>query len=78
MKAYSVDLRLKIVTAYQEQNLSLRKTAEIFGVSKRLVQKLVKPQKIEGNLQPKPRGKPRYSHLNNAATEIARNSDSTS
>jgi putative transposase len=78
MKAYSVDLRLKIVTAYQEQNLSLRKTAEIFGVSKRLVQKLVKPQKIEGNLQPKPRGKPRYSPLNNAATEIARNSDSTS
>jgi putative transposase len=39
-------------------------------VSKSLVQKLVKQQKIEGNLQPKPRGKPRHSHLNNASTEL--------
>jgi transposase len=43
-------------------------------VSKSLVQKLVKQQQIESNLQPLPRGKPRYSHLNNASTEIARNS----
>ena len=43
-------------------------------MSKSLVQKLVKQQKIEGNVQQKPRGKPRYSHLNNAETEIARNS----
>ncbi|MEG4032210.1 MULTISPECIES: IS630 transposase-related protein [unclassified Microcoleus] len=70
MKAYSVDLRKKIVAAHQEQKLSIRKTAEIFAVSKSLVQKLVKQQKIEGNLQPKPRGKPRYSHLNNASTEL--------
>ena len=50
-------------------------------MSKSLVQKLVKPQKIEGNLQPKPRGKPRYSHLNNASTElreiVAAHSDAT-
>jgi transposase len=50
-------------------------------VSKSLVQKLVKQQKIEGNLQPKPRGKPRYSHLNNASTElreiVAAHSDAT-
>lgn len=63
MKAYSVDLRFKIVAAHLEQKLSIRKTAEIFGCSKSLVQKLVKQQKIEGNLQQKPRGKPRYSYL---------------
>ena len=56
MKAYSVDLRTKIVVAHQDQKLSIRKTAAIFSVSKSLVQKLVKQQKIEGNLQPKPRG----------------------
>ena len=50
-------------------------------MSKSLVQKLVKQQKIEGNLQPKPRGKPRYSPLNNASTElreiVAAHSDAT-
>jgi len=70
MKAYSVDLRTKIVAAHQDQKLSIRKTAAIFSVSKSLVQKLVNPQKIEGNLQPKPRGKPRYSHLNNSTAEL--------
>jgi transposase len=70
MKTYSVDLRKKIVAAHQEQKLSIRTTAAIFCVSKSLVQKLVKQQKIEGNVQPKPRGKPRYSHLNNAETEL--------
>jgi putative transposase len=48
MKAYSVDLRSKIVAAHLEQKLSIRKTAEIFACSKSLVQKLVKQQKIEG------------------------------
>jgi transposase-like protein len=70
LKAYSVDLRSKIVAAHLEQKLSIRKTAEIFACSKSLVQKLVKQQKIEGNLQPKPRGKPRYSHLNNSTASL--------
>ena len=70
MKAYSVDLRKKIVAAHQEQKLSIRKTAAIFSVSKSLVKKLVKQQKTEGNLQPKPRGKPRYSPVNNSLAEL--------
>ena len=70
MKAYSVDLRSKIVAAHLEHKLSIRKTAEIFACCKSLVQKLVKQQTIEGNLQPLPRGKPRFSHLNNASKEL--------
>ena len=66
----SVDLRSKRVAAYLEQKLSIRKTAEIFAGSKSLVQKLVKQQKSEGNLQPKPRSKPRFSHLNNVSKEL--------
>lgn len=70
MKSYSVDLREKIVAAHLHKNLSIRKVANIFSVSKSLVQKLVKQQKIEGNLQSKPRGKPQVSHLTNADIEL--------
>jgi putative transposase len=58
MKSYSIDLREKIVTAHLKELMSIRKLATRFGVSKSLVQKLVKQQKTERNLQPKQRGKP--------------------
>lgn len=70
MKSYSSELREKIVTAHLQKNLSIRKVANIFSVTKSLVQKLVKQQKFEGNLQPKPRGKPHFSHLTNAEVEL--------
>lgn len=70
MKSYSVELREKIVAAHIQKNISIRKVADIFSVSKSLVQKLVKQQKLEGNLQPKPRGKPQKSHLTNADIEL--------
>ena len=44
MKAYSIELREKIVTAHLEKNNSIRTVANIFSVSKSLVQKLVKQQ----------------------------------
>lgn len=34
------------------------------------MQKLVKQQKLDGNLQSKPRGKPQFSHLTNADIEL--------
>src|SRR4028118_803330 len=70
MKSYSVDLREKIVAAHLEKNISIRNVANIFSVTKSLVQKLVKQQKLEGNLQSKPRGKPQKSHLTNADIEL--------
>jgi transposase len=70
MKSYSVELREKIVAAHLQKNISIRKVANIFSVSKSLVQKLVKQQKVEGNLQPKPRGKPQFSYLTNAEVEL--------
>ncbi len=66
MKAYSLDLRSKIVTAHLTERMSIRKVATRFAVSKSLVQKLVKQQQSEGNLQPKQRGKPQFSPLTNA------------
>lgn len=70
MKSYSVELREKIVAAHVEKNISIRKVANIFSVTKSLVQKLVKQQELDGNLQPKRRGKPQFSHLTNADTEL--------
>jgi transposase len=81
MKAYSIDLREKIVSAYFLDNLSIRKTAEQFSVAKSFVQKLVKQQKNERTLEPKKPGKPQISYLTNAESElravVAENHDAT-
>lgn len=70
MKAYSLALRKKIVTAYLVGKMSIRKVADQFNVSKSLVQKLVKQQQTEGNLQSQKRGKPQFSHLTSKSEEI--------
>lgn len=70
MKAYSIDIREKIVAAHIQDKISIRKVAIRFAVSKSLVQKLVKQQKTDGNLQPLQRGKPQFSHLASAEVEL--------
>ncbi len=81
MKAFSIDLREKIVAAHLVEKISIRQVAVRFSVSKSVVQKLVKQQREDGDLQPKPRGKPQFSHLTNAETElrelVAENHDAT-
>ena len=72
MKAYSVDLREKIVTAHLVDKNSIRQVAARFLVSKSLVQKLVKQQITEGNVEPKPRGKPQLSYLRNAQSSLSK------
>ncbi|XWK91715.1 MAG: transposase (plasmid) [Phormidium sp.] len=70
MKAYSVEFRKRIVMAHLVEKISIRKVATKFAVSKSLVQKLVNQQITQGNLQPKQRGKPQFSHLTNAQPEV--------
>ncbi len=70
MKASSIDLREKIVAAHLDCHHSIRTVAQIFTVNKSFVQKLVKQQKLEGNLQSKKPGKPRLSYLTNAEVEL--------
>jgi transposase len=60
----------KIVKAHLAEKMSIRKVAAWFAVSKSLVQKLVKLQQTEGNLQAKQRGKPQFSHLTTAEPEV--------
>ena len=66
MKPYSIDFRVKVVKAHERGDISIRKLAAKFDVSKAFVQRLLKqngffggkdssqkkPQKFTGEVQP--------------------------
>lgn len=54
MKAYSTDLRQKIVQAYQRRLGSQRVLADLFGVSVSFVEKLLRRHRSTGHVAPKP------------------------
>ena len=56
MKAYSLDLRQRIINAHNNRENSLRQLAERFQVSLHFVQKLIRRYHNEGTLEPKPHG----------------------
>ncbi len=56
MKAYSIDLRQKIVDAYNNQEGSYRQLAQRFRVSLSFVKRLLKRYKDTGKIEPKPHG----------------------
>ena len=55
-KPYSIDLRKKIVEAYQNREGSMQKLAKRFKVSKNFVAELLKRFKQTGQVAPKPHG----------------------
>lgn len=57
MKAYSIDLRAKIISAYDNKEGSQRQLAERFKVSLSFVQKLLKQYRETGQIAPRERGK---------------------
>lgn len=57
MKAYSIDLRQRIIEAYQNQEDSQRKLAKRFKVSLSFIQKLLKQYRESGDIAPHQRGK---------------------
>lgn len=54
MKSYSLDLRQKVVDAYQMKEGSIRGLAKRFAVGKSFVQELLKRHKKTGTIEPKP------------------------
>lgn len=56
MKAYSIDLRQKIIEAYHSQPISQRQLAKQFGVALSFVQKLLKQYRQTGDIAPQPHG----------------------
>ncbi len=56
MKAYSADLREKIVSAYEQGEGSLNEIADIFSIARRTVARYLNLHHGRESLQPKPRG----------------------
>lgn len=64
MKAYSLDLRQKIVAAYAQGNRSQRQIAQQFGVALSFIEKLLKQQRETGSIAPKVRTQQTPTKLN--------------
>ena len=56
MKAYSTDLRQKVIDAYKNHEGSQRHLAKRFSVSLTFIQKLLKQYRNSGTVEPKPHG----------------------
>ena len=72
MKAYSLDLRQKIVDAYAVGDISQRRLAQNFGVTLAFVQKLLKRQREMGTIAPKVRTEQTPTKLNTDQLDILR------
>lgn len=72
MKAYSLDLRQKLVEAYSQGGISQRKLAQQFGVAASFVQKLLKQARETGSLAPKVRTSQTPTKLNAQQLEVLR------
>ena len=64
MKAYSLDLRQKIVDAYAEGNISQRQLAKQFRVALSFIEKLLKQHRETGTIAPKVRTEQTPTKLN--------------
>jgi transposase len=64
MKAYSIDLRQKIVEAYTQGEISQRQLALQFRVALSFVEKLLKQYRETGNIAPKVRTEQTPTKLN--------------
>ncbi|WP_211173119.1 helix-turn-helix domain-containing protein [Brasilonema bromeliae] len=71
MKAYSIDLREKIIKAYEQTDTSIRKVADRFGVAKSFVQKLLSMKKIQGHVEPKQQGGAMKGELDGSEAQLA-------
>jgi len=72
MKAYSLDLRQKIVDAYAIGDISQRQLAKNFGVTLSFIQTLLKRQRAAGTIAPKVRTEQTPTKLNADQLEILR------
>ena len=82
MKAYSLDLRQKIIKTYENEKITQKNLALRFGVSQRFISKLLRQYRETGDIAPKPFAggvkltlKP--EHLEILAELIEKNNDAT-
>jgi transposase len=59
MKAYSMDLRRRVVAAYDSGKYTLKQVAEQFQVTARWIQQIRRRRKLEGTIAPHPQNQGR-------------------
>jgi transposase len=82
MKTYSLDLRERVVKAYDQKFGAQAKIAELFGVSVPWIKKLLRRRRETGSLAPKPHGggqQPAFEgeNLENLKKLVEQNPDAT-
>ena len=82
MRAYSLDLRQKVVAAVERGDSTIEEVATAFGVGQTFVKKMLRQHRETGDLSPRPHGgghAPRLSdkHLKLLRAEIKRRPDRT-
>jgi transposase len=70
MKPLPMELREKVVKAYEQGNTSIRKLAARFDVSKSFVERLLKRKQITGDIHPLRQGGSLKSELNGYSDEL--------
>ncbi|MEG4089892.1 transposase [Microcoleus sp. Pol12B4] len=70
MKPLPIELREKVVKAYEQGNTSIRKIAARFDVSKSFVERLLKRKQTTGDIQPLRQGGSQKSELNGYSDEL--------
>jgi transposase len=70
MAAYSIDLRQKILRAWERHLGSQRTSADIFGVSLAFVEKVLRQHRTTGNIAPKPHAGGQKPRLGAAAQAV--------
>jgi transposase len=70
MAAYSIDLRQKILRAWERRFASQRTIADVFGVSLAFVEKVLRQHRTTGNIAPKPHAGGQKPRLDAAAQAV--------
>ncbi|KGF71370.1 transcriptional regulator, partial [Neosynechococcus sphagnicola sy1] len=70
MKAYSVDLRQKIIDTYNSESISQRKLAKRFRVALSFIYKLLKQYRQSGDIAPKVRTLQTPTKLNEPQLQV--------
>ena len=82
MRAYSLDLRQKIVAAVEHGDSTIEEVATAFGVGQTFVKKMLRQHRESGDLRPRPHGGGQTArlsddHLKLLRSEVARSPDKT-
>jgi transposase len=72
MKAYSLDLRQRVVAAYEKGKSSIAEVAEQFNVGQTLVKKMLRQKREHGSLAPLAHGGGRQASLSDKEHRLLR------